>query len=125
MSYIGYGVVCLVLLLFVRGTFEKLHPLLQVVVCIILFAEIFQQWLRPIFTQLAKSFTMIPYSHSILYTAFLLLISQLLQNLLEGQDEEAIGQAVAIAVRASLVWMWIVQLKPAVTQMTALLQKFN
>lgn len=125
MSFIGYGIVCLLLLLFVRGTMEKLHPIVQVLVYFILIAEIYRQLLRPIFTQLATSFTHIPYSQSILYSAFLLIINELIQAILEENEQEAIGQAVTLAVRASLISMWFVQLRPAIMQMTTLLQKLS
>ena len=48
-----------------------------------------------------------------------------MKAILEEQNYDAIAEGVDIAVRGSLVLIWLQQLKPAMTQLTALLQKLS
>ena len=81
--------------------------------------------LFPLFSELVTITDGIPYSKLLAYTALLLLLSHLVKAILEENDYDAIAEGVDIAVRGSLVLIWLQQLKPAMTQLTVLLQKLS
>lgn len=125
MIYIGASIVCLLLLLFVRESMEKLYPIVQVAIFCILFAQIFVHAVKPLFERLATGFTIVPHSETLLYSALLLLVNQFVEALLVEHDLESIAQAVTVAIHVSLVSMWFIKLEPVVLQMIALLERVS
>jgi FtsH-binding integral membrane protein len=125
MMFIGGGIICLVLLLFVRQTMEKLYPIIQIFIFFLFVAQLFRHLLEPIFRKLATSFSNVPYSETLLYTAVLLLVNQLVEGLFHEHDQESIGQAITIAIQLSIVSIWLMKLQPVIAEMVALLQRVS
>ena len=125
MKYLVFATVCMLLLIFIKGTISKLHPIISIIFFFIFFTQVYALILYPLFSQLATITEGIPYSRLLAYTALLLLLSHLVKAILEEQDYSAIAEGVDIAVRGSLVLIWLQQLKPAMTQLTILLQKLS
>ncbi|WP_063180307.1 hypothetical protein [Lysinibacillus odysseyi] len=103
----------------------KLHSIISIIFFFLFLTQVYQFVLYPLFSELASVTNVLPYSKLILYTALLLLFNQLIKAILEEQEYEALSKGVDIAVRGSLILLWIQQLKPAMSQLTVLLQKLS
>ena len=125
MKYLLFTVVCMVLLNFIKGAIGKLHSIISIIFFFLFLAQIYQLVLYPLFSELVSITDVLPYSKPIIYTALLLLLSQLIKAVLEEQEYDALSEGVDIAVRGSLILLWIQQLKPAMSQLTVLLQKLG
>lgn len=125
MKYLIFTVVCMVLLNFIKGAIGKLHSIISIIFFFLFLTQVYQFVLYPLFSELASVTNVLPYSKLILYTALLLLFNQLIKAILEEQEYEALSKGVDIAVRGSLILLWIQQLKPAMSQLTVLLQKLS
>lgn len=125
MKYLIFTVVCMVLLNFVKGAMGKLHSIISIIFFFLFLAQIYQLVLYPLFSELVSITDVLPYSKLIIYTALLLLFSQLIKSVLEEQEYDALSDGVDIAVRGSLILLWLQQLKPAMSQLTVLLQKLG
>ena len=125
MKYLIFAIVCMLLLNFIKGTIGKLHPIISIIFFFLFFAQVYTLILFPLFSELVTITDGIPYSKLLAYTALLLLLSHLVKAILEEHDYDAIAEGVDIAVRGSLVLIWLQQLKPAMTQLTVLLQKLS
>ncbi len=125
MKYLLFTVVCMVLLNFIKGAIGKLHSIISIIFFFLFLAQIYQLVLYPLFSELVSITDALPYSKLIIYTALLLLFSQLIKSVLEEQEYDALSEGVDIAVRGSLILLWIQQLKPAMSQLTVLLQKLG
>ncbi len=125
MKYLLFTVVCMVLLNFVKGAMGKLHSIISIIFFFLFLAQIYQLVLYPLFSELVSITDVLPYSKLIIYTALLLLFSQLIKSVLEEQEYDALSDGVDIAVRGSLILLWLQQLKPAMSQLTVLLQKLG
>ncbi|WP_413362632.1 hypothetical protein [Lysinibacillus sp. 3P01SB] len=125
MKYLIFTVVCMVLLNFIKGAIGKLHSIISIIFFFLFLTQIYQFVLYPLFSELVSITDVLPYSKLIIYTALLLLFSQLIKAVLEEQEYDALSQGVDIAVRGSLILLWIQQLKPAMSQLTVLLQKLS
>ena len=125
MKYLVFTVVCMVLLNFIKGAMGKLHSIISIIFFFLFLTQIYQFVLYPLFSELVSITDVLPYSKLIIYTALLLLFSQLIKAVLEEQEYEALSEGVDIAVRGSLILLWLQQLKPAMSQLTVLLQKLG
>lgn len=125
MKYLVFTVVCMVLLNFIKGAMGKLHSIISIIFFFLFLTQIYQFVLYPLFSELASITDVLPYSKLIIYTALLLLFNQLIKTLLEEHEYDALSEGVDIAVRGSLILLWIQQLKPAMSQLTVLLQKLS
>lgn len=125
MKYLIFTVVCMVLLNFIKGAIGKLHSIISIIFFFLFLAQIYQLVLYPLFSELVSITDVLPYSKPIIYTALLLLLSQLIKAVLEEQEYDALSEGVDIAVRGSLILLWLHQLKPAMSQLTVLLQKLG
>jgi hypothetical protein len=125
MKYLVFTVVCMLLLNFVKGAMGKLHSIISIIFFFLFLTQIYQFVLYPLFSELVSITDILPYSKLIIYTALLLLFSQLIKAILEEQEYDALSEGVDIAVRGSLILLWIQQLKPAMSQLTVLLQKLG
>ena len=125
MKYLLFTVVCMVLLNFIKGAIGKLHSIISIIFFFLFLAQIYQLVLYPLFSELVSITDVLPYSKLIIYTALLLLFSQLIKSVLEEQEYDALSEGVDIAVRGSLILLWLQQLKPAMSQLTVLLQKLG
>ena len=125
MKYLIFVFVFMLLLNFIKGAIGKLHTIISIIFFFLFFAQVYTLILFPLFSELVTITDGIPYSKLLAYTALLLLLSHLVKAILEEQDYSAIAEGVDIAVRGSLVLIWLQQLKPAMTQLTVLLQKLS
>ncbi len=125
MKYLVFTVVCMVLLNFIKGAMGKLHSIISIIFFFLFFTQIYRFVLYPLFSELVSITDVLPYSKLIIYTALLLLFNQLIKTLLEEHEYDALSGGVDIAVRGSLILLWIQQLKPAMSQLTVLLQKLS
>lgn len=125
MKYLIFTVVCMVLLNFIKGAMGKLHSIISIIFFFLFLTQIYQFVLYPLFSELVSLTDVLPYSKLIIYTALLLLFSQLIKAVLEEQEYDALSEGVDIAVRGSLILLWLQQLKPAMSQLTVLLQKLG
>ena len=82
------------------------------------------QLLIPLFQQLHIVFQKVPYSKSLLWTAFLLLLGEMICGLLEQLEYEAFATLVNFAVRLVLVSYWLSLLQPAFQTIANLLERF-
>jgi hypothetical protein len=124
MNILFASIVFIVLLLFLNQVMDKLHPIFVIIFFFIMMQAIVFQLLIPLFQQLQVVFQKVPYSKNLLWTAFLLLIGEMICGLLEQLEYEAFAELVKFAVRLVLVSYWLMLLQPAFQTIANLLERF-
>lgn len=119
------SIIFLLLLLLMKEVYRPLHALLTVIFFFILFQYVLREQLMPLFKTLFSITGSVPYGRSLLFTAVLLLIGQLIVALLVEQEYEAIAEVVRLAVRLTLLTFWLMQLTPAFKELQTLLERLQ
>ncbi|MEO4052430.1 hypothetical protein AAFN87_03155 [Solibacillus sp. CAU 1738] len=65
----------------------------------------------------------VPYAVSLIYTAALFLLGELLYTLLVENEYEAIGELLLLVVRITLIMYWISELEPVIQSLSSLLKR--
>ena len=124
MNILFGSIIFIVLLILLNQVMDKLHPVFVIIFFFILMQAIVFQLLIPLFQQLQVVFHKVPYSKNLLWTAFLLLIGEMICGLLEQMEYEAFATLVKFAVRLVLVSYWLTLLLPAFQTIANLLERF-
>lgn len=119
------SIIFLLLLLLMKEVYRPLHALLTVIFFFILFQYVLREQLLPLFKTLFSIAGSVPYGRSLLFSAVLLLIGQLIVALLVEQEYEAIAEVVRLAVRLTLLTFWLMQLTPAFKELQTLLERLQ
>ncbi|MER2191188.1 MAG: pyruvate formate-lyase [Solibacillus sp.] len=119
------SIIFLLLLLLMKEAYRPLHALLTVILFFILFQYVLREQLLPLFKTLFSITANVPYGRSLLFSAVLLIIGQLLVALLVEQEYEAIAEIVRLAVRLTLITFWLMQLTPAFKELQTLLERLQ
>ena len=119
------SVIFLVLLLFMKQSMDKLHGILVVIAFFIFMQFVVRHQLVPLWQQLAHLFNSVPYSKSLLFTAFLFIMNELLCELLEQLEYEAFASLVTLSIRITVILYWIKELQPAFQSLARLLERFQ
>ncbi|MER1984904.1 MAG: pyruvate formate-lyase [Solibacillus sp.] len=119
------SIIFLLLLLLMKEAYRPLHALLTVILFFILFQYVLREQLLPLFKTLFSITANVPYGRSLLFSAVLLIIGQLLVALLVEQEYEAIAEVVRLAVRLTLITFWLMQLTPAFKELQTLLERLQ
>ncbi|MER2106641.1 MAG: pyruvate formate-lyase [Solibacillus sp.] len=119
------SIIFLLLLLLMKEAYRPLHALLTVILFFILFQYVLREQLLPLFKTLFSITANVPYGRSLLFSAVLLIIGQLLVTLLVEQEYEAIAEVVRLAVRLTLITFWLMQLTPAFKELQTLLERLQ
>ena len=124
MNILFGSIIFIVLLLLLNQIMDKIHPIIVIIFFFILMQAIVFQLLIPLFQQLQVVFHKVPYSKNLLWTAFILLIGEMICGLLEQMEYEAFATLVKFAVRLVLVSYWLTLLLPAFQTIANLLERF-
>lgn len=123
MSALFSVVILLLLLLFIKQAIPTLHPLFAVIFTLIFLQVVAMQTIIPWARSFHAMVQSIPYAQSLLYTAVVLLLSEVILQLLTEHEYDTLGEIMHIAVRISLIVYWLAQLQPIIEALTNLLQK--
>jgi hypothetical protein len=118
------SIIFVVLLLLIKQSMDKLHAIIAVIAFFIFVQFIILRQLIPLWQQLAQIFTQVPYSKGLLFTAFLLILCELICALLDQMEYESFVTAVQLSVRIVLVSYWLTLLEPAFRTLVNMLGRF-
>lgn len=125
MTILFSAVIYLVLLIFIRQTWDKLHPLISVIFAVVFIQWLFRQQWVPLMTRFVELTTALPYSRALLYTVSLLMLSGFITKLLEEHDYEALAEVVLLSVRILLITFWLQELTPAFQHLMNLFERLQ
>lgn len=114
MSDVLIGVVVFLLLLFVKESNTKLFPLIFVTAFFVLLARIWTTQIRELIERFDALFLEVPFARLILISATLFLLGQILESILDQFDMESLAYIVFIAIRISIVYLWLEDRKSVV-----------
>ncbi|MEK4628269.1 MAG: pyruvate formate-lyase [Solibacillus sp.] len=118
------SIIFVVLLVLIKQSMDKLHAIIVVIAFFIFVQFIILRQLIPLWQKLAQIFTQVPYSKGLLFTAFLLILSELICSLLDQLEYESFVTAVQLSIRIVLVSYWLTLLEPAFRTLVNLLERF-
>ncbi|AWE07937.1 pyruvate formate-lyase [Lysinibacillus sp. 2017] len=118
------SIIFLLLLLLLKQSMDKLHPIILVILFFILMQFVMMGQLIPLWQQLSNVFQAVPYSKSLLFTAFLFVIGEMICALLDQFEYEAIATVVKLSIRITVVSYWLKILQPAFQTLVNLLERF-
>ncbi|WP_234417255.1 pyruvate formate-lyase [Lysinibacillus sp. 2017] len=107
-----------------KQSMDKLHPIILVILFFILMQFVMMGQLIPLWQQLSNVFQAVPYSKSLLFTAFLFVIGEMICALLDQFEYEAIATVVKLSIRITVVSYWLKILQPAFQTLVNLLERF-
>ncbi|MEG0473214.1 MAG: hypothetical protein RR588_12850 [Solibacillus sp.] len=81
--------------------------------------------LIPFWQVLEETFSKAPYAKGLLFTAFVLILSELFCELLEQMEYEAFTTIVKLSIRLTLVAFWFTELQPAFKSVMELLERLQ
>lgn len=125
MTSLFASVILLLLLVLIKQSMDKLHALFVVIFFFIFCQFVIRNQLIPLWQKLASIFEQVPYSKGLLYTALLLILSELFCELLEQLEYESLAAIVKLSIRITLVGFWLLELQPALTTLLSLLERFS
>lgn len=125
MSDVLIGVVVFLLLLFVKESNTKLFPLIFVTAFFVLLARIWTTQIRELIERFDALFLEVPFARLILISATLFLLGQILESILDQFDMESLAYIVFIAIRISIVYLWLDAFEGVLTDLVELVQLFG
>lgn len=125
MSDVLIGVVVFLLLLFVKESNSKLFPLIFVTAFFILFARMWTTQISGLIERFDALFLEVPFARLILISATMFLFGQILESILEQFDMDSLAYIVFIAIRISIVYLWLDAFEGVLTDLVELVQLFG
>lgn len=125
MTYIFYAVICLLLLTFLKQAFEKLHPIVSIIVVFIIFQFIIMDQIIPLFRRLHFLFGQVPFANLLLASVVIIIVSEFVEHLLEEHDYETIAHLVKLSANVLLVSFWLKEAMPFVSKLQNLMEAFE
>jgi len=125
MSDVLIGVVVFLLLLFVKESNGKLFPLIFVTAFFILFARMWTTQISGLIERFDALFLEVPFARLILISATMFLFGQIFESILEQFDMDSLAYIVFIAIRISIVYLWLDAFEGVLTDLVELVQLFG
>lgn len=125
MGILFASVIFLLLLQLIKHSMDRLHSIVLIVFFFILAQFVLRRQVIPFWQMLEETFNKAPYTKGLLYTAFLLIVSDLICDLLDQMEYEVISTVVKLSIRITLVGYWFKELQPAFKSVLELLERLQ
>ncbi|ATP40962.1 pyruvate formate-lyase [Solibacillus sp. R5-41] len=125
MSILFASVVFILLLQLIKQSMDRLHSIILIVFFFIFVQFVVRGQLIPFWQVLEETFNKAPYAKGLLFTAFLLILSELFCELLDQMEYEAFSTVVKLSIRLTLVGYWFNELQPAFKSVMELLERLQ
>lgn len=104
---------------------DRLHAIILIVFFFIFAQFVIRRQLIPSWQLLEETFRKAPYTKGLLFTAFLLILSDLFCELLAQMEYDAFATVVKLSIRLTLVGYWFNELQPAFKSVLELLERLQ
>lgn len=125
MSILFASVIFLLLLQLIKQSMDRLHAILLIVFFFIFVQFVIRRQLIPFWQLLEETFRQAPYTKGLLFTALLLILSDLFCELLAQMEYDAFATIVKLSIRLTLVGYWFNELQPAFKSVLELLGRLQ
>lgn len=125
MTFILYAVILLLLLILLKETTHKLHSLIAIIFFFVLLHFLLSMLVLPFIDQLLSYVHSVPYVPQLVYSALFYQIGHFFYKLFEGEEYEAIGELIMIAVRVVLLFYWTSELAKVLSSFSTILEKLQ
>lgn len=125
MTFILYAVILLLLLILLKETTHQLHSLIAIIFFFVLLHFLLSMLVIPFIEQLLSYVHSVPYVPQLVYSALFYQIGYFFYKLFEGEEYEAIGELVMIAVRVVLLFYWTSELAKVLSKFATILEKLQ
>jgi hypothetical protein len=115
----------MLLLVFIRLAMPTIHPIITIIITVIVFQFILLQQMMPILMKLVTLFSDIPYIKLILGSVFLLIVSEVLQKIVEEQQYSTLGYLIQLSCNILLVSLWLQAFSPFIKIVQQYVEKFT
>ena len=102
----------MLLLVFIRLAMPTIHPIISIIFTVVVFQFILLQQMIPILMKFFTLFSEIPYIKLILGSVFLLIVSEVLQKIVEEQQYSTLGYLIHLSCNILLVSLWLQAFSP-------------
>ena len=112
MSLLFYIVICFLILIFVKESYEKIHVIVSIIMVFIILQIIFANKIIPLFQKLSSTFQSIPFIGLLLGSTIIIIFGEFCMKLFEQYDYEVLQYFVHIIVGMTIALLWMEELIP-------------
>ena len=112
MSLLFYIVICFLILIFVKESYEKIHVIVSIIMVFIILQIIFTNKIIPLFQKLSSTFQSIPFIGLLLGSTIIIIFGEFCMKLFEQYDYEVLQYFVHIIVGMTIALLWMEELFP-------------
>lgn len=122
MEILMITVIVALLLLLVKMVAVPLHRLIYIMIFFIVLSFVLSKYMLPFANELLSVWPNVPYSRPLVFSAVLFAVSDLLKQLLDELEYEALGSMMQLAIRILLLMYWLKELSKLLNELTPILE---
>lgn len=125
MTILIYAVILLLILILIKETVPKLHPLIAIIFFFILLHFLLSKSVLPLIGRILSYVNSVPYVPQLVYSALFYQLGIFFKMLFDEQEHETMGEFVMFSVRIVLLTYWISELAKVLTSFSSILDKLQ
>ena len=122
MTLLFYIVICFLILIFVKESYEKIHVIVSVIMVFIILQIIFATKIIPFFKTLSTTFQSVPFIGLLLGSTIIIIFGEFCMKLFEQYDYEVLQYFVHLIVGMTIALLWMEELFPYLDMLDDFLQ---
>lgn len=120
-----YAVILMLLLMFIKETFYKLHGIIVVIFFFVLLYFLLEMLTIPFVEQLLSYVKSVPYVTQLVYSALFYQLGLFFQSIFEEEEYDTFGELVMFSVRIVLLFYWTSELGKVLSDFSSILEKLQ
>ena len=122
MNLLFYIIICFLILIFVKESYEKIHVIVSIIMIFIILQIIFANKIIPFFKTLSTTFQSIPFIGLLLGSTIIIIFGEFCMKLFEQYDYDVLQYFVHIVVGITIALLWMEELFPYLDMLDDFLQ---
>ena len=122
MNLLFYIIICFLILIFVKQSYEKIHVIVSIIMIFIILQIIFANKIIPFFKTLSTTFQSIPFIGLLLGSTIIIIFGEFCMKLFEQYDYDVLQFFVHIVVGITIALLWMEELFPYLDMLDDFLQ---
>lgn len=125
MTFLIYSVILILLLLFIKETYHKLHSIIAIIFFFVLLYFLLSMLAIPFIEQLLSYVHSVPYVPQLVYSALFYQVGLFFQSLFDEEGYETFGELVMYSIRIVLLFYWTSELAKVLSEFSSILGKLQ
>ncbi|HWK24013.1 MAG TPA: hypothetical protein VNS08_13355 [Ureibacillus sp.] len=125
MTFLIYAVILMLLLIFVKETFVKLHGIIVIIFFFILLYFLLSMLAIPFLDQLLSYVQAVPYVPQLVYSALFYQLGLFFKSIFAEEEYETFGDLVMFSIRIVLLFYWTKELGKILSDLSSILEKLQ